>query len=197
MIGPGEQITGSVDHTERFVKLTEPLRSMLLLRARQLTRNEADAEDLVQETYLRAFRFFDNLCTEGSIRSWMLRIMKSIFINQVRGWKIRQEGLPLDRTRSVEEWEVEGEGRLHELNPRQQILQDELDEEMDEAIEQLPDSSQQILVLAALGGYSYEEIAVFLVCPVGTIRSRLSRAKEFLKHRLRQPALQRYGSFYN
>ncbi len=188
MIGPAEYIGSGYPQAARFIRLTESLRPALLRRAAQLTRNGADAEDLVQETYLRAFQYFGCFQTESSIRPWMMKILKTIYLNQIRKAAVRQEGLPLDRTHSVEEYEIPGEGRLHELDPRERLTLGELDEDLSGALEQLPASCRDLLMLSAIGDYTYEELAELQLCPVGTVRSRLSRAKEFLRQRLGQLA---------
>lgn len=177
---------------ERFAQLTEPYRPLLLRRARQLTRSESDAEDLVQDTYLRAYRFFDTFHPDNSLQAWLLRIQKNIFINQFRRRRRRQESFPVDRSCSSEELDPPGEGRLHEISPRAHLLQEELDEEIALALERLPEAYRQVFFLGAFFDCTYEEMALLLVCPIGTVRSRLSRAKDFLRSRLERAAV-RYG----
>ena len=196
MIGPSQDIACIPNQSERFTRLAEPLRPVLLRSALQLTRNEADAEDLVQETYLRAFRFFDTFQTESSIKPWLLQIQKRLFINQLRSRSIRQDSIPMDRSQSSEELDPPSEGRLHELNARDRMMNEELDEDLHGVLLQLPNSSQEILFATIFGDYSYEEVADQMTCPVGTIRSRLSRAKDYLRNRL-QDSAKRYGYAYN
>lgn len=196
MIGSSGTVKASGAKAEHFARLTEPYRPLLLRRARQLTRNRDDAEDLVQDTYLRAYRFFDTFHPENSLQAWLLRIQKNIFINQFRRRGRRQESLPLDRSCSAEELDPPGEGRLHELSPRARLVQEELDEEMTGALERLPETYRQVFFLAAFLDYTYDEIAILLVCPVGTVRSRLSRARDFLRGRLARVAV-RYGHALN
>jgi len=196
MIGSTGCVKGHLTKATQFARLTESYRPLLLRKARQLTRNEADAEDLVQDTYLRAYRFFDTFHPENSIQAWLLKIQRNIFINQFRRKRLSQQALPIDRSCSVEELDLPAENRLHELSPRSRILQEELDEEMATALDRLPEAYRLIFLLAAFRDYTYEEMAVLLVCPVGTIRSRLSRAKSFLRSRLEHVAV-RYGYAVN
>ena len=181
---------------EQFSQMAEPYRPVLLRRALQLTRNECDAEDLVQDTYLRAYRFFDTFHPDNSLQAWLLRIQKNIFINQFRRQRRRQESVPVDRSCSSDELDPPGEGRIHELSPRAHLLQEELDEEIASALERLPETYRQVFFLGAFFGCTYGEMALLLVCPIGTVRSRLSRAKDLLRSRLGDVAV-RYGCVPN
>ena len=192
MIGSTGTAKTSRTTADQFAQLTEPYRPLLLRRARQLTRHETDAEDLVQDTYLRAYRFFDTFHPDNSLQAWLLRIEKNIFINQFRRRRRRQESFPVDRSCSADELDPPGEDRFHELSPRAHLLQDELDEEIASALERLPEAYRQVFFLGAFFDCTYEEMALLLVCPIGTVRSRLSRAKDFLRSRLGGVAV-RYG----
>lgn len=173
---------------EQFERMTKSLRPQLLRNALRLTRNPADAEDLVQDTYLRAFRFFDRFTASNRILPWLYKIQKSIFINQFRSRRRRQESLPLDRTFSVEELDVPSEGRLHEMTPEEYLVEEEFDREIRTLVEGIPEQQQAIFVLATFHEKTYEEIAAALDCPIGTVRSRLSRAKESLRGRFESHA---------
>lgn len=168
-----------------FVELTESLRGPLYCKALQLARNPVEAEDLVQETYLRAYRFFEDVHNEDSIRPWMFRILNSVFVNQYRKDKKHRESISDEWDRPIEEFYGPSPGRFHHLNPRQRLTWNELDDEIEEAIDRLPDSSRDILMMATIDSLSYEQIAERLLCPVGTVRSRLSRAKSLLRQKLK------------
>lgn len=196
MIGSSASAPAQPKQSERFERLTTPLRPMLRRRAMTLTRNEADADDLVQETYLRAFTFFDSFQSESCIQSWLFKIQRSIFINQIRRKQVQREKLYIDRSFSAEEIDPPSEGRLHELSPRERLTLEELDEDISGALDFLPDPSRELMLMAALEDASYDEMADRLLCPVGTIRSRLSRTKRVLRRRLVQPAI-RYGFIRN
>jgi RNA polymerase sigma-70 factor, ECF subfamily len=204
MIGPAEcglapetaWEEAAAEMSQRFEALALPFRPQLYRKALQLTRDPDDAEDLVQETLLRAFRFFHSFRKQDRIQSWLYKIQKSIFINQYRRNKVRHEAMPMDRSASSDELNVAGEDRLHEVNPRDRIRNKELDEEMEVALMVLPDFQRRIFLLAAFRGDTYEEMADRFVCPVGTVRSRLSRARNTLRRRLVGSA-QRYGFIRN
>jgi RNA polymerase sigma-70 factor (ECF subfamily) len=100
--------------------------------------------------------------------------------------------LPIDRRYSSEEFDLPGEGRLHEISPRDHLTCQELDEEMSLALSMLPGPWREVFIMAVFQDYSYEEMAEELLCPIGTIRSRLSRAKNVLRQRLSKSA-RRYG----
>lgn len=172
--------------------MTEPLRPVLVRQALNLTRNTEDAHDLVQDTYLRAYQFFDTFHPGNCIEAWLRRIQKNIFINQYRRKRLHQEWMPLDQSISVEERDLPGEGRLHEISPRDALLLEEVDEDIEAALNLVPEPYREAFLLATFRDYSYEELAERLLCPIGTVRSRLSRARDFLKERLTRPA-SRYG----
>jgi RNA polymerase sigma-70 factor (ECF subfamily) len=143
--------------------------------AMALTRNRAEAEDLVQETYLRAVRAANQLAPDSNIKSWLFVIMRNAWLNQLRH---RQTG-----PRFVE-LETEEIVTDVSLNPHVVYLRKIEREQVQEAIAQLPANYREIIVLRDLEGYSYQDIANLLDCPAGTVMSRLARAREKLKERL-------------
>jgi RNA polymerase sigma-70 factor (ECF subfamily) len=143
--------------------------------AMALTRNQSEAEDLVQETYLRAVRAANQLAPDSNIKSWLFVIMRNAWLNQLRH---RQTG-----PRFVE-LETEEIVTDVSLNPHVVYLRKIEREQVQEAIAQLPANYREIIVLRDLEGYSYQDIANLLDCPAGTVMSRLARARGKLKERL-------------
>jgi RNA polymerase sigma-70 factor (ECF subfamily) len=156
--------------------------------ARRLTHNEADAEDLVSETIVRAWRARDSLSQEGAFRAWTFRILNNTFISEYR------KAL----ARPYEEAFIESEGceenapfsafeQLHQpfvlwfSNPEQEFLEKLRREEIDRALAELPEHYRVVVVLADLEELKYSEIAETLDIPVGTVRSRLARARSALQ----------------
>lgn len=157
--------------------------------ARRLTRNEADAEDLVAESVTRAWRARASLADTGAFRAWMFRILNNTFISERRKTLARpREELLVDA--SGEEGVFSIFERLHQpfllwfANPEQEFLDKLLREDLDRALAALPEHYRVVVVLADVEGLKYGEIAEALDVPVGTVRSRLARARSALQRTL-------------
>jgi RNA polymerase sigma-70 factor (ECF subfamily) len=157
--------------------------------ARRLTKNEADAEDLVAESVTRAWQARASLADTGAFRAWMFRILNNTFISERRKALARpREELLLDE--SGEETAFSIFERLHQpfllwfANPEQEFLDKLLREDLDRALAALPEHYRVVVVLADVEGLKYGEIAEALDVPVGTVRSRLARARSALQRTL-------------
>jgi RNA polymerase sigma-70 factor (ECF subfamily) len=167
--------------------------------ARRLTRNDADAEDLVAETVARAWRALDSLESEAAFRAWIFRILNNTFISDVRraGARPRLESLECEDD-DAEAGEFSIFEQMHQpfllwfSNPEQEFLDKLLREDLDRALAALPDCYRVVVILSDLEGFSYSEIAETLRIPVGTVRSRLARARGALQKVLWEQA-QAYG----
>jgi len=158
--------------------------------ALRLTKNRTDAEDLVGETVMKAFKSLDALKDINAFRGWIFRIQSNCFISEWRKRKTRAE-TPVDFS---DEENEEGNfwlfDKLHQPfllwrdNPEKTFLNDLLREDLVNAIDALPHDFRVVLVMAELEGLSYQEIAETLEVPVGTVRSRLSRARSILQKAL-------------
>jgi RNA polymerase sigma-70 factor (ECF subfamily) len=145
-----------------------------------LTRNQAEAEDLVQETYLRAVRAFSRLLPDSNLKSWLFAIMRNAWLNQLRHSRSGPRFVEL---------EAEEESRvtwLHQLgnDPYVAYVRKREREDIQAAIESLPHPAREIIVLRDIEGFSYQQIASILGCPAGTVMSRLGRARERLRQLL-------------
>jgi RNA polymerase sigma-70 factor (ECF subfamily) len=158
--------------------------------ARRLTKNDADAEDLVAEAVTRAWQARASLADPRAFRAWMFRILSNTFISERRKTLARpREELLVD-----ESGEAEGAfsifERLHQpfllwfANPEQEFLDKLLREDLDRALAALPEYYRVVVVLADVEGLKYSEIAEALDVPVGTVRSRLARARNVLQQAL-------------
>ena len=141
--------------------------------ARWLTRNEADAEDVVQEAYLRAFRFFGGFHGEDG-RAWLLEIVRNTSYTWMQRNRSPELNMPLDD----EPREVEGD----DLNPEELLLQKADAQTLRQAVEELPLEFREVLVLRELDEMSYKQIAAVADLPLGTVMSRLARARKRLQH---------------
>jgi RNA polymerase sigma-70 factor, ECF subfamily len=141
-----------------------------------LSRNSAEAEDLVQETCLRALRAIDGLRAEGSVKSWLFTILRNIWLNQLRQRRTAPDLIELDadENRSYEPADVT-------QDPHNGFLKKVEREQVRVAIQQLPVEFREIIILREYEELSYQEIAGLLGCPIGTVMSRLARARARLR----------------
>jgi len=144
--------------------------------ALRLTRNKTEAEDLFQETFLRAYRFFHQFRQGSNCRAWLFAILHNLFINRVR--QSRHAVVDFDEDRMYPEAEV-GSSLLR--NPEVDLFQRLAGEDVQRAIQRLPPKLRMVVVLADLQGCSYREIAEICGCPIGTVMSRLSRGRQALR----------------
>jgi RNA polymerase sigma-70 factor (ECF subfamily) len=146
--------------------------------ALRITGNETDADDLVQETFLKAFRFFDKFEKGTNCKAWLFRILKNSFINEYRK--------EIKSPHKVDYEDVQNfyENIKSEEVETQHIEYDAfntlMDDEITKAISQLPEDFRTVIILSDIEGFTYEEIADFVDVPVGTVRSRLHRARKML-----------------
>jgi RNA polymerase sigma-70 factor (ECF subfamily) len=152
--------------------------------ALRLTHNRAEAEDVVQETFLRAFRGFAGFTPGTNCRAWLFTILRNVFLNRCRteGREIPEEHAEtLDATGGGPPgpgWRIE--------NPEEEFFQSVLHGDVERALKALPLPFREAVVLADLEGLSYREIAEVLGCPIGTVMSRLSRGRSLLRRGLRR-----------
>jgi RNA polymerase sigma-70 factor (ECF subfamily) len=142
-----------------------------------LTRNRTEAEDLVQETYLRASRAFGRLVPDSNLKSWLFAIMRNIRLNQIRHEQSGPQFVEMDA-----EEENRRQWLDHTANdPHTVLLQKVEREQVRAAIDRLPVHYREVIVLRDIEGFSYQQIAGILQCPAGTVMSRLGRAREQLR----------------
>ncbi len=167
----------------RFEEEAIPLLRDMFAAAVRLTRNPTDAEDLLQETYLRAFRGFAGFEEGTNLRAWLYRILTNTFINVYRK---RQREPQTISDEEVEEWYLYGKLAESAAEPsaETEVLEALPDEEVQEALASLPDQFRMAVILADIEGFSYKEIAGILDIPLGTVMSRLHRGRKALEKRL-------------
>lgn len=142
-----------------------------------LTHDKTEAEDLVQETYLRAVRAFEHLASNSNMKSWLFVIMRNAWLNQMRHVQSGPRFLELDGEEDVlRHWPDQGFPDPHVI-----YLRKLEHDEVKAAIDKLPSLYREIIVLRDVEGFSYQEIATMLGCPAGTVMSRLGRAREKLR----------------
>ena len=167
---------------DEFIKEAMPHESALYNYALKIAGNSDDAQDLVQETYYKAYRHFDKFQSGTNSKAWMFMILKNSFINDYR--KSKREPYKLDYEQIQNFYENVKSDRSITNNLDKEYYNSLLDDELTEAIDILPAKMREVFLLCDLEGYSYEETAELVGCPIGTVRSRLHRARHILQEKL-------------
>ena len=175
------QADAIVEEDWAFETAALPFLDGLYSMAYRLTRNAEDAEDLVQETYLKAYKHYDKFEAGTNLKAWLYRIMRNTFIN---GYRKRQNQPPQSAFSEIEEsFEslVRQDDSRRIKDPEQEILSTILDEDVQEALNSLREDYRMVIHLVDLEGFSYKEAAGILEVPVGTVMSRLYRGRRLLE----------------
>jgi RNA polymerase sigma-70 factor (ECF subfamily) len=154
--------------------------------AYHLTYNEEDADDLVQETYLKAHKFIENYDSGTNAKAWLFKILKNAYINEYRKKVRRPTKVDLDDLISIKEGEQPNSASYNDL--REEIFDNTMGDEVTMALRSLPEEFREVILLCDIENFSYDEIAKTIELPIGTVRSRLFRARNMLKEKLKQYA---------
>jgi RNA polymerase sigma-70 factor (ECF subfamily) len=183
-----DRMTGIEKKKERFEAEALIHVDSLHRTALRMTRNENEAEDLVQETFLKAYRFWDKFEEGSNCRAWLFKIMTNIFINNYRAKSRTPQVVDLQ--------DVDDDflfGQLSALgpseNPEQHFFAKVFDDDVKRAIEELPEDFRLVVVLSFLEGFSYQEIAEIAGLNIGTVKSRLHRGRKLLQKSLWEYAI--------
>ncbi|HVV86722.1 MAG TPA: sigma-70 family RNA polymerase sigma factor [Kofleriaceae bacterium] len=171
---------------QEFERVALPHLDALHGAAYRLARNPRDAEDLVQEALLRAYRFWDTFEQGSNCRAWLLRILTNTYINEYQRRRRQREVLD---AATAEQGAVDGvlihEGALVQRHPEGVLLDRSVSDDVQRALDALPADFRTAVVLCDVEGLSYKEIADVMDCPVGTVMSRLFRGRRLLETALR------------
>jgi RNA polymerase sigma-70 factor (ECF subfamily) len=169
-----------------FAEQAMPFMGPLYSAALRMTRNPADAEDLVQETYLRAYRGFGGFKEGTNLKAWLYRILTNTYINQYRAAKRRPDQVDLDDVEDLYLYRRLGgaEAAAAGRSPETEVLERMPESDVKEAVESLPEQFRMAVLLADVEGFAYKEIAEILDIPIGTVMSRLHRGRKLLQKRL-------------
>jgi len=180
-------ITDADNQRVQFEAAALPFTRPLYNTALRLTHRPEDASDLVQETYLRAYRTFHNFVPGTNCKAWLFTILYSVFVNKYRKEQRESEAV------SIEELEEKFHRLLVavEWDPHWALNSREVGTEVDQALSLLPEGFRLAVLLVDVEEMSYEEAAAVLNCPAGTVRSRLFRARKLLFTELQQYALKK------
>jgi RNA polymerase sigma-70 factor, ECF subfamily len=174
-----------------FERVAIPHLSYIYTAALYLTKDEHEAEDLVQETYLRAYRFFHKFEPGTNCRAWLLSIQRHLFINRYRQRKTQPEFLDWEKIDHDYESFVLSQENREQTNPEHLLSCHVMGKEIEEALKGLPEEFRTAIVLVDIDELTYEEAAQIMECPIGTVRSRLCRGRRILQLALRDYALER------
>jgi len=170
----------------RFTELAMEYMGSLYSAALRMTRNPADAEDLVQETYLKAYRAFGSFQEGTNLKAWLYRILTNTFINSYRARRRRPEQTELDDVEDLYLYRRLGglEAVTAGRSAEEEVLEHFTESDVKEAVEALPEQFRMAVLLADVEGFSYKEIADILDVPIGTVMSRLHRGRKALQKAL-------------
>ena len=173
------------DDKKRFEDEALPLLDSLYAGALRMTRNPADAEDLVQDTMVRAYRAFKRFEPGTNLKAWLFRIMTNAYINTYRKKQREPQKVSQD---DVEEFdlyqELKNRDPNYEATPETLVLDSLVDSDIIKAIDELPEQFRMAVVLSDIEGFSYAEMAEIMDVPMGTVMSRLHRGRKALQKRL-------------
>jgi len=166
-----------------------PHKDILFNFALRTTGDKDDAHDLLQETFMKAFRFWDKYEKGTNIRAWLFRIMKNTYINRYRK-ETREPGMvDYDDVENFYDSIRDNSTDSNDLQKR--MYNNMLSDEVIEALQSLPEDFRTVVILCDIEGLMYDEISEFLNCPIGTVRSRLHRGRKMLEEKLYDYAKER------
>ncbi len=164
-----------------FEAAAMPFVNSLYNTAYRMTRNAQDAEDLVQEAYFKAYKYYDKFQEGTNFKAWIFKILKNTFINNYRKQQNRPVQSAFSEIEDIFESRVSDEVLRRNLNPEEELLEHVLDEDVQRALDGLSEDYRMVVLLADLEDFSYKEIAEILDIPLGTVMSRLYRGRRQLE----------------
>jgi RNA polymerase sigma-70 factor (ECF subfamily) len=167
--------------TARFEAEALPYLNQLYGAALRLTRNPADAEDLLQQTFMRAFAAYDSFESGTNLKAWLYKILTNAFISSYRKKQREPQTVSAD---GIEEFSLFDRLVESHVTPEAELLERIPDEEVKAALEGLPEQFRTAVLLADVEGFSYQEIADIMDVPIGTVMSRLHRGRKALQRAL-------------
>ncbi len=175
------------NHDQIFEEEFLPHADALKTFAYHLTYNETDADDLVQETYLKSYRFIDKYIVGTNAKAWLFKILKNEFINRYRKKAKRPTAVDFEEIITYHDQEDNNQYSSY-VDLRVELYQAMMGDEITIAINGLPVDFRTVILLCDIEGFTYEEISKIIDIPIGTVRSRLHRARNMLKEKLKEYA---------
>lgn len=180
-----QEIKKQDDFNEEIIPHLDALYNFAL----RLTSDPNEAEDLVQDTVVKAYRFFSSYEKGTNAKAWLFRILKNSYINNYRKKSKKPQQVDYDEVSTF--YETVRAERTNTSDLEDKMYRELMDDDITGALEQLPEDFRTVVLLCDVEGFTYEEIANMLDVPIGTIRSRLHRGRNLLKAQLMQYAQQR------
>lgn len=175
-----------IERKKNFDKEAMPHMKLLYNYAMRMTGNQMDADDLLQDTFMRAYRFFHGFQQGTNCKAWLFRIMKNCYINRYRQNK-KEPGM-VDYEDVENFYDTIKDEVIDPNDLQHKVFSNLLDDDVHSALNSLQDDYKTVVILCDLEGLSYEEISEFLNCPIGTVRSRLHRGRKILERYLKKYA---------
>ncbi len=175
------------EQTDLFEKELLPQADALYNFAYHLSYNEDDANDLVQDTYFKALRFMNKYEVGTNPKAWLFTILKNAFINEYRKKSKQPNKVDYEEIVNFHQ-EEEGTNYSSYMDLRVEMFENMMGDEVTIAINDLPEDFRTVILLCDIEGFTYEEIAAIIDIPLGTVRSRLHRARNLLKEKLKKYA---------
>lgn len=182
------QTDPTITKEQRFSEELLPHADALYNFAFHLTYNESDANDLVQDTFMKAYRFLDSFHQGTNAKAWLFKILKNAFINEYRRKKKEPNKVDYEDIVAYQDGDDDNSSSYYDL--REDIFDQMMGDEITIALNKLPIDFKTVILLCDIEGFSYEEIAKIIDIPIGTVRSRLHRARNMLKESLKNYAEQ-------
>lgn len=168
---------------EEFEALALAYFDALYNTALRMTRNPSAAQDLVQETYLKAYRFFDRFEPGTNLKAWLFTILRNTYINAYRKTARQQQQVDFEHVRLFYA-DTSASSAWQDRGSVEELLRHVVQDDVKRALDELPDEYRLVVLLADLEDFSYKEIAAIVDCPVGTVMSRLFRGRRLLRKSL-------------
>jgi len=194
MLEKQEQVDNSTLLGSEFQELAFKHVDSLYSTALRMTKNNLDAEDLIQDVYLRAFRFFHRFEKGTNFKAWIFKILTNTYINQYRKKINKPYQVDLEKIKYNYD-DKEATAQTSAQESERLDYETLFDDEIKSALQQIPDEFRVVVLLADVESFSYKEVAKIIGCPIGTVMSRLSRGRKQLQNYLREYATK--GGFIN
>lgn len=188
MVNATTELQQETTKASSFEELAMPYVDQLYSVALKMTYNQQDAQDLVQETYMKAYKSFNQFEQGTNIKAWLYRILTNTFINSYRKKQKSPKQVDSDE---ITDWQINNTDQSQNFGLRSaevEVLESMSDETVKKALQDLPKDYQVVIYFADIEGYSYKEIAEILGIPAGTVMSRLHRARTKLRKNLSEYA---------
>jgi len=178
-----DTVSNIAEKRQAFEKEALPHMDALYRTALRMTKNVGDAEDLVQEALVKAYRFWDKFETGSNCRAWLFKIMTNVFINEYRSKSRSPMSVNVD---DIDDNYLYGQLAANSDgdNPEKELFAKMLDDDVKKAIDELPEDFRIVVVLSFIEGFSYQEIAEIADLQLGTVKSRLHRGRKLLQKEL-------------